>query len=338
MLDFMSHVPDQLAAAPDLETLLGAVVHIMKDLTGSHRVMIQRVDGSSSGCMVVDLVDPVLTQVVKEPDLSVLNIPWQPRMSGRVSGTQLLYDRDLADAQLLYRPSEAPRPTLDLTGSYLCVTPPSYTAHAESTNAQSLMVVSIDSPTGTWGLIVCHYHGAFRVQMSFASRRICRYVSDVASRSIQKLLNKWRVQSWQNFHNIFTEGHIHHSLGASTGHLLRCFQADFGFLSIGPKTRMLGQINRVQECLVLLEYFKKRKARSVIASFDIEREFLKLKYPLGFRGIAGILVIPLIHKPGGMFLLFRRSQPLAIKNESWSEREIEAATVLCSVPIDLVSA
>jgi light-regulated signal transduction histidine kinase (bacteriophytochrome) len=200
-------------------------------------------------------------------------------------------------------------------------------------------------------MIVCHSYGDFGTRISFLSRRLRRFVSDVASRSIQRLLDQWHLQAWDKLNTIFVKRPISHCPIASSDHLLRLFQADFGYLSIGRATKVLGQIDRAQEALVMLAYFKARRPRSVVATVDIEREFPKLKYRPGFRGIAGVMVVPMAHEPGAMFVFFRKPQPhggdsgepykagaalVSRQREGWAENDIETANVLRSFSADLI--
>lgn len=88
-------------------------------------------------------------------------------------------------------------------------------------------------------------------------------------------------------------------------------------------------------------------------SFAIEQQFSELKYVPGFRGIAEILVVPLVDKPGDMFLLFRGPRPrnanrkilggngsqlASHEYDGWTERQVAAATVLRLVPAGFIQA
>jgi light-regulated signal transduction histidine kinase (bacteriophytochrome) len=353
MLDFMSRVEEQFAAAPDVPVLLDALICIMQELTGFHRIMIHRLDGSRDGHMVTDLMDPALRPYVKALDHPGPDAAEQIEDFQRMTGIQMLYDCDLSNARLLYRNGGVSELDLHLTYSYLRVVSPSYVAHTKRMDVRSSMSVSLDLPGEMWGMVVCHSYGDSGTRISFPSRRLCRFVSDVASRSIQRLRDQWHFQAWDDLNTIFVKRQTGHCPIASSDHLLHLFQADFGILSIGRTTKMLGQIDRAQEALVMLAYLRARRSRSVVASVDIERAFPRLKYRPGFRGIAGILVVPMAHKPGDMFVFFRKPQPhgtncgepykpgaalVSRQREGWTENEIETANVLRSFSADLVQA
>jgi light-regulated signal transduction histidine kinase (bacteriophytochrome) len=353
MLDFMSRVEKQLAAAPDLPILLNALITIMQELTGFHRVMIHRLDGSRDGHMVTDLMDPALRPYVTGLDHSGPNAAQQIRNFQRMTGIQMLYDCDLTNARLLYRHDGVSELDLHLTYSYLRVVSPSYVAHTKRMAVRSSMSVSLDLPGEMWGMVVCHSYGDSGTRISFPSRRLCRFVSDVASRSIRRLLDQWHIQAWDNLNTVFVKTQFGHCPIASSEHLLRLFQADFGVLSIGRTTKMLGHMDQAQEALIMLACLKARRSHSVVASVDVEREFPMLKYRPGFRGIAAVLVVPMAHKPGTVFVFFRKPQPhgsncgeiykpgaalVSRQRESWTEKEIETANVLRSFPSSLIQA
>jgi GAF domain-containing protein len=353
MLQFMSRVEEQLSAAPDMPILLDALVTIMQELTGFHRVMVHRLDGSLDGHMVTDLKDHALRQYVQELDHPGPNAAQQIQSFQRMTGIQMLYDCDLPNARLLYRHGGVSELDLHLTYSYLRVVSPSYIAHTKRMAVRSSMSVSLDLPGEMWGMIVCHSYGESGTRTSFPGRSLCRFVSDVASRSIRRLLDQWHIQEWDNLNTVFVKTQFGHCPIASSEHLLRLFQADFGVLSIGRTTKMLGHMDQAQEALIMLACLKARRSHSVVASVDVERDFPRLKYRPGFRGIAAVLVVPMAHKPGAMFVFFRKPQPhgsncgeiykpdaasVSRQRESWTEKEIESANVLRSFPAGLIQA
>jgi light-regulated signal transduction histidine kinase (bacteriophytochrome) len=150
MLDFMSRVEEQLAAAPDMPILLDALITIMQELTGFHRVMIHRLDGSRGGHMVTDLMDPALRPYVQKLDHPGPNAAQQIQNFQQMTGIQMLYNCDLPNAQLLYRHGRVSELDLHLTYSYLRVVSPSYVAHTKRMAVRSSMSVSLDLPGEMW--------------------------------------------------------------------------------------------------------------------------------------------------------------------------------------------
>ncbi|KAF3006070.1 Light-sensor Protein kinase [Curvularia kusanoi] len=349
----MSSIEAKLAAAPDLSTLSEALVKIVEKLTGFERVMIHRSDSSGDGRIFTEFVNPRISQYVEKLNSPIEDVLFEFQKSQNSDRDQLLHDRKLPHVRLLYRTSDATKPPLDLTCSYLRVISRLRMAHAKHLDVRSLMSISIDLPTGVWGSIVCHSYGTTVTRTSFPSRKLCRFVSNVAARSIQSLLSRWHVQAWKDLDKIFLNRHTEHRSAAASENLLQLFQADFGILSTGPKTKILGHIHHAQEALAVLEYFKVFGTRSVAASFDVNRDVPKLKYIPNFEGIAETLVIRAVDKSGSMILLFRGPRPLnqvqpgasslgpgliSHKRDTWTEGQMEAATVLCSMPDEFIRA
>ena len=115
----------------------------------------------------------------------------------------------------------------------------------------------------------------------------------------------------------------------------------------------------------MLEYLRLRKITSVMASANIMQDFLDLRYPPGFKLIAGILFVPFSVNGSDFIVFFRKTQMKEIrwagyayenfaKNGTegyleprksfktwsemdvaqsceWTEQELETATILCLV-------
>lgn len=147
--------------------------------------------------------------------------------------------------------------------------------------------------------------------------------------------------------------------------MLKLFSADFGFQSIGDELKIIGKVVAPQELQAMLEYLRSRCITNITASVNIADEFPDLQYILGFRHIAGFLLIPLSSNGKDSIAFFRKPQQKEVTwaripdeqlikrgtesgleqrqsfkpwtetvvgtCQKWSEAQIETVAVLCTV-------
>ncbi|KAF2837510.1 hypothetical protein M501DRAFT_920906, partial [Patellaria atrata CBS 101060] len=366
VFNIMSQVQEQLGSAPSLEKFLKILVGVVKELTGFHRVMIYQFDQSFNGKVVTELVDPRATKdLFKGLNFPASDIPKQARELYKINKVRLLYDRDQETARLVCRTAEDLETPLDLTHAYLRAMSPIHLKYLANMHVRSSMSISVNAFNELWGLIACHSYGPKGRRVSFPIRKMCRLVGDSASRNIERLSYASRLQARKLINTVPTEANPSGYIIASSEDLLKLFNADFGLLSIRDETKILGHIEQSQEALAMLEYLRMRKLTSVVNSHDIAGDFPDLKYPPGFKEIAGMLFVPL--SVGGLdFIVFFRkgqlkkvkwagnpyekfiregtesyleprksfktwSEIVVGKSREWTEEEIETAAVLCLV-------
>jgi light-regulated signal transduction histidine kinase (bacteriophytochrome) len=316
VLSVLAQVQEQLAAAPDLDTLLKVLVGIVKTLTGFHRVMIYRFDQALNGRVVTELVDPEL----RKDSYKGLNFPASDMLEQAeelyaVDKVRVLYDRELEAARLVYRTAEDLNNPLDLTHSYLRAVSPVHLRYLESMAVRSSMSISIDVFDKFWGLIVCHSYGPYGMRVSSPTRKMCRLVSATVSKDIERLSHAACLQASGLINTVSTEEYPSGYITASSEDLLKLFTADFALISLGEETKLLGELAQPQEALAMLEYLRIRKATSVVASTNITREFPDLRYPPGFRYIAGILFVPFSVNGTDFIVFFRKGR---MKETRWA--------------------
>jgi light-regulated signal transduction histidine kinase (bacteriophytochrome)/CheY-like chemotaxis protein len=366
VFNIMSQVQEQLASAPTLETFLKVLVGVVKELTGFHRVMIYQFDKTWNGRVVTELLDPRATKdLYKGLHFPASDIPKQARELYRINRVRLLYDRDQETARLVCRTVEDLEQPLDLTHSYLRAMSPIHIKYLSNMAVRASMSISINAFDELWGLISCHSYGATGMRVSFPIRKMCRLVGDTASRNIERLSYASRLQARKLINTVPTQHNPSGYIIASSEDLLKLFNADFGLLCIQDETKMLGNIEHSQEVLVMLEFLKVRKIKSVTTSQDIKEDFPDLNYPPGFQVLAGMLVVPLSASGNDFIAFFRRghlrevnwagnpydkiiksgtnsyleprksfkvwSETVIGKCREWTEEEVETAAVLCLV-------
>jgi light-regulated signal transduction histidine kinase (bacteriophytochrome) len=316
VLNILSQVQEQFAAAPSLEKLLEILVGDIKALTGFHRVMIYQSGQTFSGRIVTELVDPRATKdLYKGLNFPASDMPKQARELYKLNEVGMLYDRDLEMVRLVYGTAEDLENPLDLTHSYLRALSPLHLEYLANMGVRSSMSISINAFNEPWGLITCHSYGPRGMRLSFSIRKVCRLIGDLASRSMERLSYVSRLQAWKL---INTVPMLHNPSGyivASSEELLKLLHADFGILSIRDKKQTLGQLEQPQEVLAMVEYIRIRKITSVMASMDVTQDFPDLRYPSGFQAIAGILVLPLSIDGSDFIVYFRKCQP---KEVGWA--------------------
>ncbi|KAI9827896.1 MAG: Light-sensor Protein kinase [Phylliscum demangeonii] len=366
VFNIMAQVQEQLASAPNLDRFLKVLVGVVKELTGFHRVMIYQFDQDWNGRVVTELVDPRATKdLYKGLNFPASDIPKQARDLYKINKVRLLYDRDQQTARLVCRTVEDMATPLDLTYSNLRAMSPIHIRYLANMAVRASMSISINAFNELWGLISCHSYGSKGMRVSFAIRKMCRLVGESASRNIERLSYASRLQARKLINTIPTE--LNHSgyIIASSDELLQLFDADFGLLAIRNETKMLGKVEESQEALVMLEYLRVRQITSVLCSQDITQDFPDLRYPPGFRLLAGLLLVPLSAGGDDFIVFFRKCQSREVrwagnpyekftaqgtegyleprksfkiwtetitgKCKEWTEEQIETAAVLCLV-------
>lgn len=366
VFNIMSQVQEQLAAAPNLERFLKTLVGVVKELTGFHRVMIYQFDQNWNGRVVTELVDPRATRdLYKGLNFPASDIPKQARDLYKLNKVRMLYDRDAETARLVCRTMEDLENPLDLTYSYLRAMSPIHIKYLANMAVRSSMSISINAFEELWGLIACHAYGPRGLRVSFPIRKMCRLIGDSASRNIERLSYASRLQARKLINTVPTQGNPSGYIIASSEDLLTLFNADFGMLSIRDETKVLGTLEQSQEALAMLEYLRMRRLTSVMTSQDVRVDFPDLRYPPGFKVIAGLLLVPLAVGGQDFIVFFRKGQLKEVKwagnpyekfvkegtegyleprksfktwsetvvgkCREWTEEEIETAAVLCLV-------
>lgn len=366
VFNVMSQVQEQLAEAPNLDAFLKVLVGVVKELTGFHRVMIYQFDATWNGKVVTELVDPRATKdLYKGLHFPASDIPKQARDLYRINKVRLLYDRDQETSRLVCRTTQDLETPLDLTHSYLRAMSPIHTKYLANMAVRSSMSISINAFNELWGLISCHAYGSQGTRVSFAIRKMCRVVGDTACRNIERLSYAARLQARKLINTAPTSANPSGYIIATSDDLLKLFNADFGMLSIHGETKVLGKLEATQEALAMLEYLRVRSFTSVLTTTDLREEFPDLRYPPGFKTLAGLLLVPLSAGGADFIVFFRRghlrevkwagnpyekyvkegtegfleprksfkvwSETVVGKCREWSEQEIETAAVLCLV-------
>lgn len=366
VFNIMSQVQEQLATAPNLEKFLKVLVGVVKELTGFHRVMVYQFDQTFNGRVVTELVDPRATKdLYKGLNFPASDIPKQARDLYKLNKVRMLYDRDQETARLVCRTVEDLETPLDLTHSYLRAMSAIHIKYLGNMAVRSSMSISINAFEELWGLIACHSYGSKGMRVSFPIRKMCRLVGDSASRNIERLSYASRLQARKLINTVPTQANPSGYIIASSDDLLKLFDADYGLLSIRDETKILGNLEQSQEALAMLEYLRMRQITNVMTSMDIKDDFPDLRYPPGFKNLAGLLLVPLSASGQDFIVFFRKGQLREVKwagnpyekfikegtegyleprksfrtwsemvvgkCREWTEEEIETAAVLCLV-------
>lgn len=366
VFDIMSQVQEQFASAPNLEKFLKTLVGIVKELTGFHRIMIYQFDAAFNGKVVTELVDPAQTRDLYHGlHFPASDIPKQARELYKLNKVRLLYDRDLQSARLVCRTVEDLEQPLDMSHAYLRAMSPIHVKYLANMAVRSSMSISINTFGELWGLISCHSYGPKGMRVAFPIRKMCRMIGDTASRNIERLSYASRLQARKLINTMPTDKNPSGYIIASSEDLLKLFDADFGMLSIGEETKVLGKIAQSQEALALLEYLRLRNFTAVLTTQDVGQDFPDLRYTPGFSVIAGLLYVPLSVGGHDFIVFFRKGQVREVnwagnpyekiiregtanyleprssfkawretvigKCREWSEEQVETAAVLCLV-------
>ncbi|WEW55793.1 hypothetical protein PRK78_001226 [Emydomyces testavorans] len=329
VFSILSRVQEQLSKAESLDVLLNRTTGLIKELTGFHRVMIYQFDPSWNGMVVAELVDPKASKdLYKGLRFPASDIPKQARDLYKINKVRLLYDRDLVTARLVCRTVEDLATPVDMTHSYLRAMSPIHIKYLANMAVRASMSISIIAFNELWGLISCHSYGDLGMRVSFPIRKMCRLISSAVSRNIERLSYASRLQARKLINTVPTEENPRGYIVASSDDLLKLFEADYGAVSIGDETKILGKPADSQEVLALVEYLRMRQFTFVAASNCITKEFPDLRYPPGFKHVAGLLYVPLSAGGSDFIVYFRRAKVTEVK---WGgnpyEKQIKEGTL-----------
>ena len=314
VFSILTQIQDQLARIDTLDALLNTATGLVKELTGFHRVLIYQFDMDWNGTVVAELVDTkASTDLYKGLHFPASDIPRQARDLYRINKLRLLYDRDQLTSRLVCRTPKDLETPLDMTHSYLRAMSPIHikylTKHGSSSihvdqhqgtpRALGVDLVPLVRTIGDASLLSPSQNVSINWRYGITEYRTPSYASRLQAR---KLINTAPT-------DVNPSGYII----ASSDHLLKLFEADHGALCIRDETKMLGEPTHSQEILALIEYLKMRQIDSVIASHNVTKVLLNLRYPPGFKHISGMLYVPLSTGGTDFIVFFRRGHLTEIK-------------------------
>lgn len=212
---------------------------------------------------------------------------------------------------------------LDLTHSYLRAMSPIHLKYLANMGARSTMSISIVIDGNLWGLIACQSYGHSGHRVTLPIGELCRNIGECAATNIQRLIMIQRIRARRPPPVISSQQSPSGFIAASSGDLLRLFDADFGMLNIQDEARAIGKLDPYREALAILTYLQARRFTNIMASQNVTQDFYDLKYPPGFKVIAGVLVIPLSIGGNDFLVFFRRGQ---LNEVHWAGNPYEKTT------------
>jgi light-regulated signal transduction histidine kinase (bacteriophytochrome) len=236
------------------------------------------------------------------------DIPKQARELYLINKIRVLYDRDQKPARLICRTFEDAQIPLDLKHSYLRAMSPIHLKYLANIGVQASMSISLTFDQKLWGLISCHNYGhgpRSGMRLSLPMREICRGLGTVASSNIEKVLYISRIKARRSLVKAPPNVSPFVYITSSSTELLNMFGADLGFLVIKGEARTIGKLVTYNECILLLQYIRRRRFTTIFSTNCIQKECPDLDRVSEVSSIAGMLVIPL-SMTGSEFLVFLR--------------------------------
>ncbi|KUJ08015.1 uncharacterized protein LY89DRAFT_789271 [Mollisia scopiformis] len=323
----------QLSSAPDLKVLGDAIVGLVHDLTGFHRVMIYQFDDTTAGAVVGEYVDPRASKdLYRGLHFPAADIPKQARELYMINTIRMLYNREEPTARLICRTFDDSKTPLNLQHSYLRAMSPIHLKYLANMGVQASMSISLIADNKLWGLISCHNYGpASGIHVSLATREICRGLGNVASSNIQKLIYSSRIEARRPLSNAPPKSSPFTYITSSTTDLLNMFGADFGFLVIKGEARTIGNLFSNSEAIVLLQYIRQRAQPLIYYSHAIGKDLPDLHYAPGFSMISYSFVVAGTDylEPRSSFK--RWSETVVGTSREWTVDEVESAAVLTTL-------
>ncbi|KAK0708630.1 GAF domain-like protein [Lasiosphaeris hirsuta] len=311
-------IQKQFSGALSVDALLGAIVGVVKELSGFNRVMVYQFDQDFNGTVVAELMDPKASQdVYRGLHFPSTDIPPQARQLYMINKVRVLFDRTQQTARLVGRSASDIAVPLDLTHAYLRAMSPVHLKYLANMEVRSSMSMSLESEGNLWGLIVCHSYGPTATRVPFSIRELSYFVGVAASTCLEKLLNADKLQARRIIETLQDKKNPNECITASSDELLTLFEADCGFLVIEGEARTIGRLASYTEAVTLLQYLFFRRLSKILFSSNIPGDFKDLHYPSGFKAIAGVLYIPLSGTTDDCVVFYRRSQ---LREVHWAGR------------------
>ncbi|KAK3375611.1 phytochrome-2 [Lasiosphaeria ovina] len=302
-------IQKQFSEVKSVTALLDAIVGVVSELSGFHRVMVYQFDEAFNGTVVAELMDPAVSQdVYRGLHFPSTDIPPQARKLYMLNKVRVLFDRSQQTARLIGRDSSDINVPLDLTHAYLRAMSPVHLKYLANMEVRSSMSMSLESEGTLWGLIVCHSYGPTATRVPFSIRELCYFVGVAASTCLEKLLNSDKLQARRIINTLQEQKNPNECITASSEELLTLFEADCGFLVIEGEARTIGRLASYTEAVTLLKYLFYRRPNKILFSSNIRADFHDLHYPSGFKSIAGVLYIPLSGTTEDCVVFYRRNQ------------------------------
>lgn len=325
---FMSRIQEQLAAATDIEHLFSIFADEIKEFTCYQRVLVYQYDTVSS---IRVLAEAMISNCKDLPPGAKSDRLEHCTELPRCDKEQFVHARGAQSVSILFREDVHFSRTIDLSSSYLRAPSSAQLQHLSQVAAQSLMTIPISVMGKPWGAVSCYSYDPLGKRITFSARSVCRFVCDATSQNIQRIEDESSLRAWSRIDAILAMPKDEEFSTALSHDLLQFFCADCGILSIETQTRIIGQLEQPQEILFIVEWLRLKRIESVIASVDIMHDFADLTYPRGFKGIAGMMVIPFTQNPAIFFVFFRRKQPQFHDDisDAWTDEQMATANIVC---------
>ncbi|KAH6678577.1 putative phytochrome-like histidine kinase PHY2p [Halenospora varia] len=300
----MTQAQEQLSNCTAVQQVFDAVVGLIAELTGFHRVMFYRFDEDQNGIVDAELVNPEASSL----HYPASDIPKQARELYKKNRIRILFDRDAETARLVCRDAGDFAVPLDLTHSYLRAMSPIHLKYLGNMGVRSSMSVSIVIKSELWGLVACHEYGDVGLRVSLSIRELCRNIGECAAVNIERLLMLQQLEARRPPTTAPPTQSPAGFIAASSADLLRVFDADFGLLSIHDEARAIGRLHPYREALVILRHLQNIQPTTIVSSQSVTKDFPGIKYPPGINSIAGLLIIPLSVGGRDFLVFFRKGQ------------------------------
>lgn len=305
ILNAVSRIIQLTSAAQSIDELFNRVIGILKEITGFDKATVYRFDSYWNGTAVADLTDPQFSGETYE-DMHFLGSVFSEDLQTlhQQNKVRLSYNhRDRWPTELTHREPNKPS-HLDTTFCYLSMGLPVPFQLLSRTPVEACISIRINVFGKLWGLVSCtSYSKGARLLPPL--QKLCWLISDTLSSNIERLSYTLPFQMVEQGSSPQEDGKRDAFPGVD---ILSLFGADYAASSIVGETKILGKPYDSQEVLALVEYMRMRELDTIVWSTDLNKDFLDLSYPPGFKYISGLLFIPL-SVDGRDFILFFRTSP-----------------------------
>lgn len=145
---------------------------------------------------------------------------------------------------------------LDMSYTTLRAMSPIHIKYLANMGVRASGSISITAFGTLWGLISCHTYGRYGMRVPSPIRQLCRILGESISRNIERLTYAERLHSRKLLNSMPSDKNPNGYLIANASDLLSLFDAEFGILSIGDESKLIGTLDNTQEALAVVHYLR----------------------------------------------------------------------------------
>jgi diguanylate cyclase (GGDEF)-like protein len=323
-LSRMQTIITNLRQAETVTQLCNDVVRQVRLLTGYDRVMVYRFHSDGHGQIIAEATAPTVISSYLNLRYPASDIPEQARRLYLLQRVRYIQDVDHQAVPMLAAASppgsmDASAVDLDMTYCATRAVSPVHLGYLRNMGVSATLTISLIQDNQLWGMIVCH-HMSPRI-VSSETRAFCDVVGQLMSVLLRKVISLEELSGQLSDQQILASliedmaalGDVASGLCERPKALLGLMQAQGAWIRCDGRTRLIGHTPEAEAIPAMIAEIAGRQGNTIATLADAGVP--------GGPGAAcpemasGILVLPLLNKPGDGIAWFR---PEIIQTVSWA--------------------